>query len=201
MGARQVPRRTRTPRCAGPWSRRGGVDARPCRVGREHCGSRGCILPCAGMAGRPEGAPYASTDSPREVDGDVHDLPLSPIHRRRHPRPLRRPRRGRPSTCRSCSRPIPFLDMAGEDLRRRIFLTESETGAALCLRPEFTIPVCLDHIASRRPARRAAIPISARCSASAARAATSSSRPASRISATATRRAPTRGRWPMPMRC
>lgn len=43
----------------------------------------------------------------------------------------------------------PFLDMAGEDLRRRIFLTESETGAALCLRPEFTIPVCLDHIAKR----------------------------------------------------
>jgi len=43
----------------------------------------------------------------------------------------------------------PFLDMAGEDLRRRIFLTESETGEALCLRPEFTIPVCLDHIASR----------------------------------------------------
>ncbi len=40
----------------------------------------------------------------------------------------------------------PFLDMAGEDLRRRIFLTESETGAQLCLRPEFTIPVCLDHI-------------------------------------------------------
>lgn len=43
----------------------------------------------------------------------------------------------------------PFLDMAGENLRRRIFLTESETGEALCLRPEFTIPVCLDHIAAR----------------------------------------------------
>ena len=43
----------------------------------------------------------------------------------------------------------PFLDMAGEDLRRRIFLTEGETGRQLCLRPEFTIPVCLDHIASR----------------------------------------------------
>src|SRR3954471_10538288 len=43
----------------------------------------------------------------------------------------------------------PFLDMAGEDLRRRIFLTESETGEMLCLRPEFTIPVCLDHIRSR----------------------------------------------------
>lgn len=43
----------------------------------------------------------------------------------------------------------PFLDMAGEDLRRRIFLTESETGESLCLRPEFTIPVCLDHIRKR----------------------------------------------------
>ncbi len=43
----------------------------------------------------------------------------------------------------------PFLDMAGEDLRRRIFLTESETGETLCLRPEFTIPVCLDHIAAQ----------------------------------------------------
>ena len=40
----------------------------------------------------------------------------------------------------------PFLDMAGEDLRRRIFMTESETGKSLCLRPEFTIPVCLRHI-------------------------------------------------------
>jgi ATP phosphoribosyltransferase regulatory subunit len=40
----------------------------------------------------------------------------------------------------------PFLDMAGEDLRRRIFLTQSETGENLCLRPEFTIPVCLRHI-------------------------------------------------------
>jgi ATP phosphoribosyltransferase regulatory subunit len=40
----------------------------------------------------------------------------------------------------------PFLDMAGEDLRRRIFMTESETGKSLCLRPEFTIPVCLHHI-------------------------------------------------------
>src|SRR5262245_55776286 len=43
----------------------------------------------------------------------------------------------------------PFLDMAGEDLRGRIFLTGSESGESLCLRPEFTIPVCLDHISSR----------------------------------------------------
>jgi len=40
----------------------------------------------------------------------------------------------------------PFLDTAGEELRRRIFLSESETGETLCLRPEFTIPVCLHHI-------------------------------------------------------
>lgn len=40
----------------------------------------------------------------------------------------------------------PFLDMAGEDLRRRIFMTENENGDSLCLRPEFTIPVCLRHI-------------------------------------------------------
>ncbi|AJY46155.1 ATP phosphoribosyltransferase regulatory subunit [Martelella endophytica] len=41
----------------------------------------------------------------------------------------------------------PFLDMTGEALRRRIFMTESETGESLCLRPEFTIPVCRHHIA------------------------------------------------------
>lgn len=43
----------------------------------------------------------------------------------------------------------PFLDMAGESLRGRIFLTENETGDALCLRPEFTIPVCRDHVLSK----------------------------------------------------
>ena len=42
----------------------------------------------------------------------------------------------------------PFLDTAGEELRRRIFLSESETGETLCLRPEFTIPVCLMHLAA-----------------------------------------------------
>ncbi len=34
----------------------------------------------------------------------------------------------------------PFLETAGEDLRRRVFITENEVGDALCLRPEFTIP-------------------------------------------------------------
>tara|TARA_R110002126_G_scaffold151287_21_gene298268 strand:- start:5342 stop:6454 length:1113 start_codon:yes stop_codon:yes gene_type:complete len=40
----------------------------------------------------------------------------------------------------------PFLNMAGEDLRRRIFLTQSISGETKCLRPEFTIPVCSQHI-------------------------------------------------------
>ena len=88
----------------------------------------------------------------------------------------------------------PFLDMAGEDLRRRIFLTESETGAALCLRPEFTIPVCLDHIASQAgtPRRYSYLGETLRRDRnSGARAPTSSSRPASRTSATGTRPPPT----------
>lgn len=42
----------------------------------------------------------------------------------------------------------PYLDTAGEALRRRIFLTRGEDGEALCLRPDFTIPVCLSRIAA-----------------------------------------------------
>lgn len=42
----------------------------------------------------------------------------------------------------------PFLDTAGEELRSRIFLTQNEKGDSLCLRPEFTIPVCRKHIAT-----------------------------------------------------
>ncbi|WP_421853802.1 ATP phosphoribosyltransferase regulatory subunit [Oricola sp.] len=48
----------------------------------------------------------------------------------------------------------PFLDTAGEELRRRIFLSESETGEMLCLRPEFTIPVCLMHLDAGEDKRR-----------------------------------------------
>ena len=40
----------------------------------------------------------------------------------------------------------PFLDMAGEELRRKIFMTRDSQGRNHCLRPEFTIPVCLHHI-------------------------------------------------------
>ncbi len=41
-----------------------------------------------------------------------------------------------------------FLETAGEDLRRRIFITRDQSGDNLCLRPEFTIPVCLHHLSS-----------------------------------------------------
>jgi ATP phosphoribosyltransferase regulatory subunit len=40
-----------------------------------------------------------------------------------------------------------FLDMSGEDIRGRLYLTTDASGAELCLRPDFTIPVCLAHLA------------------------------------------------------
>ncbi|WP_332681047.1 ATP phosphoribosyltransferase regulatory subunit [Bosea sp. (in: a-proteobacteria)] len=43
----------------------------------------------------------------------------------------------------------PFLDLSGEDIRRRIFLTQDADGQEWCLRPEYTIPVALAHIAAR----------------------------------------------------
>ncbi|WP_085035144.1 ATP phosphoribosyltransferase regulatory subunit [Ensifer aridi] len=46
----------------------------------------------------------------------------------------------------------PFLDV--EERHGCIFTTESEIGENLCLRPGFTIPICLDHIKSRATARR-----------------------------------------------
>jgi ATP phosphoribosyltransferase regulatory subunit len=39
-----------------------------------------------------------------------------------------------------------FLDLAGEDLRRRMYLTSSADGLELCLRPDYTIPVALRHL-------------------------------------------------------
>jgi ATP phosphoribosyltransferase regulatory subunit len=42
----------------------------------------------------------------------------------------------------------PFLEVAGEDLRRRLFMTVGADGREQCLRPEFTIPVCLHHLAT-----------------------------------------------------
>ncbi len=40
----------------------------------------------------------------------------------------------------------PFLETAGEDIRRRMFVTEGPQGERLALRPDFTIPVCLAHL-------------------------------------------------------
>ncbi len=41
-----------------------------------------------------------------------------------------------------------FLDMSGEEVRRRLFLTAGESGEELCLRPEYTIPVCRAYLNS-----------------------------------------------------
>ena len=39
-----------------------------------------------------------------------------------------------------------FIDLSGEDIRRRMFVTQDAAGRELCLRPEYTIPVCLQHL-------------------------------------------------------
>lgn len=39
----------------------------------------------------------------------------------------------------------PFLQLSGEDVRRRMFVTADPTGREFCLRPDFTIPVALHH--------------------------------------------------------
>src|SRR6201991_5096208 len=39
-----------------------------------------------------------------------------------------------------------FLDLLGEDMRRRAFLTTDAEGREFCLRPDFTIPVSLHHL-------------------------------------------------------
>lgn len=48
----------------------------------------------------------------------------------------------------------PILNAAGEDIRRRIFMTADQRGEALCLRPEFTIPVCLAHLQGGKDKKR-----------------------------------------------
>jgi ATP phosphoribosyltransferase regulatory subunit len=42
----------------------------------------------------------------------------------------------------------PFLDLSGEDIRKRMFLTLDPQGQELCLRPDLTIPVSRDYLAS-----------------------------------------------------
>jgi ATP phosphoribosyltransferase regulatory subunit len=49
----------------------------------------------------------------------------------------------------------PFLDLAGEDMRRHMYLLTDSAGHELCLRPDLTIPVARDYLASAAPARAA----------------------------------------------
>lgn len=51
----------------------------------------------------------------------------------------------------------PFLDLSGEDIRRRMFLTVDAQGRELCLRPDFTIAVSRDYLASDVAGRPAAL--------------------------------------------
>jgi ATP phosphoribosyltransferase regulatory subunit len=41
-----------------------------------------------------------------------------------------------------------FLDRLGEEFRGRLYLTGENGGVELCLRPEFTIPIALQHLSS-----------------------------------------------------
>jgi len=50
----------------------------------------------------------------------------------------------------------PFLDVSGEDLRRRMFLTSDGEGNELCLRPDLTIPTARMHLAGADAGREAA---------------------------------------------
>src|SRR6185295_135592 len=42
----------------------------------------------------------------------------------------------------------PFLDLSGEDIRKSLYLTSDASGEDLCLRPDLTIPVARDYLAS-----------------------------------------------------
>jgi ATP phosphoribosyltransferase regulatory subunit len=43
-----------------------------------------------------------------------------------------------------------FVELAGEEFRKRLFVTEGAEGESYCLRPDFTIPVCLEHLRTGR---------------------------------------------------
>ncbi len=49
----------------------------------------------------------------------------------------------------------PFLDLSGEDIRRRMFLTSDPDGRELCLRPDLTIPVSRAYLQSPAAGRPA----------------------------------------------
>ncbi len=49
-----------------------------------------------------------------------------------------------------------FLDLGGEDIRARLYLTTDAAGAELCLRPEFTIPAARAYLGSASAGQPAA---------------------------------------------
>lgn len=49
----------------------------------------------------------------------------------------------------------PFLDLSGEDIRRRMLLLTDAANSELCLRPDLTIPVARDYLASPAAGRAA----------------------------------------------
>ncbi|MCL2715016.1 MAG: ATP phosphoribosyltransferase regulatory subunit [Alphaproteobacteria bacterium] len=50
----------------------------------------------------------------------------------------------------------PFLDLSGEDIRKSLYLTTDPSGTELCLRPDLTIPVARDYLASEQAGEPAA---------------------------------------------
>jgi ATP phosphoribosyltransferase regulatory subunit len=49
----------------------------------------------------------------------------------------------------------PFLDLSGEDIRKSLYLTTDATGDELCLRPDLTIPVAREYLASPKAGQAA----------------------------------------------
>ena len=49
----------------------------------------------------------------------------------------------------------PFLDLSGEDMRRHMYLVTDAAGREFCLRPDLTIPVARDYLASAAAGRPA----------------------------------------------
>ena len=54
----------------------------------------------------------------------------------------------------------PFLDLSGEDIRKSLYLTTDASGEELCLRPDLTIPVARDYLASSRAGQPAGLQLS-----------------------------------------
>src|ERR1700744_4829883 len=49
----------------------------------------------------------------------------------------------------------PFLDLSGADIRKSLYLTTDATGEELCLRPDLTIPVAREYLASGKTGQAA----------------------------------------------